>query len=163
MSVITVRSPLYFLYEIESSLYHMTAFLLLLIMIWSHSPNLGSKMHLYYIQCLLSYSMQYQHMFFIKKKKAGLKGSTLLCFIHNANFLSVKNETKWCTLWHGTQTLPKHSFLSKYQTLPWYTCKCNFIFSHRKSTVLLMPIFTLVIIIQYICVEMCTKFFPHIG
>ena len=82
-----------------------------------------------------------------------------MCFIHNANFLSVKTRLKWCTLWHGTETLPKHSFLSKYQTLPWYTCKCKVIFSHRKLTALPVPIITMLIIIQYICVEMCTKFF----
>jgi len=65
-------------------------------------------------------------------KKAGLKKYSVM-FDTKCQLFVCENETKWYTLWHSTQTLPKHSFLSKYQTLPWYTCKCNFIFSHRKS------------------------------
>jgi hypothetical protein len=82
-----------------------------------------------------------------------------LCFVHNANFLSAKTRVSgvFC------DTVYRHyQSILFFQTLPWYTCKCDLIFSHRKCTALPVPIFTMLIIIQYTCVEMCTKFFsPH--
>jgi hypothetical protein len=85
---------------------------------------------LYLVPSFLQYALP-AHVFY-ERKKAGLEKYSVV-FNTWCQLFVCENETKWYTLWHSTQTLQKHSFLSKYQTLPWYTCKCNFIFPHRKS------------------------------
>ena len=50
-----------------------------------------------------------------------------------------KKHYKWRTMWHSTQTLPRHSLLSKCHTASQYTNKCNFIYNCKKSTVVPAP------------------------
>jgi hypothetical protein len=63
-----------------------------------------------------------------------------VAILHYGNFvlkmLAIQNiqDCKWHTQWHSTQTLSRHSLLSKYQTVSRYTCKCNFIYAHKEKT-----------------------------
>ena len=48
---------------------------------------------------------------------------------------------RWCTLWCSAWTLPMLFLPSKYCTLSWKICKCNFIYAHKKSVAFLAPLF----------------------